>query len=46
VSEAKTLGELRKSGVPVLPVREEMRKNLVRHLEKGQRILPGIVGYD
>jgi len=46
VSEAKTVGELKKSGVSVLPVREEMRKNLVRHLENGQRILPGIIGYD
>ena len=46
MSEAKTLGELKKGGVSVLPVREEMRKNLVRHLESGQRILPGIVGYD
>jgi magnesium chelatase subunit I len=46
VTEAKTLGELKKSGVAVLTVREEMRKNLVRHLESGQRILPGIVGYD
>ena len=46
MSEAKTVGELKKSGVSVLPVREEMRKNLVRHLENGQRILPGIIGYD
>ena len=46
MSEAKTLGELKKSGVAVLTVRDEMRKNLVRHLESGERILPGIVGYD
>ena len=46
MSEAKTLGELKKSGVPVLSVRDEMRKNLVRYLESGNRILPGIVGYD
>jgi len=46
VSEAKTLGELKKSGVAVLSVRDEMRKNLVRHLESGERILPGIIGYD
>jgi len=46
VSEAKTLGELKKNGIAVLSVRDEMRKNLVRHLESGQRILPGIVGYD
>ena len=46
MNEAKTLGELKKSGVPVLSVRDEMRKNLVQHLETGTRILPGIVGYD
>ena len=46
MSEAKTLGEMKKSGVPVLSVRDEMRKNLVRHLESGERILPGIVGYE
>jgi magnesium chelatase subunit I len=42
----KTLGDLKKSGIPVLAVREEMRKNLVHCLESGKRILPGIVGYD
>ncbi len=46
MSEAKTLGDLKKGGIEVLSVRDEMRKNLVRHLESGQRILPGIVGYD
>ena len=46
MNEAKTLGELKKSGVAVLSVREEMRKNLVRYLEAGTRILPGIVGYN
>lgn len=46
MSEAKTLGDLRKNNIAVLSVRDEMRKNLVRCLESGQRILPGIVGYD
>ena len=46
MNDAKTIGELKKSGVAVLPVREEMRKNLVHCLETGKRILPGIVGYD
>jgi len=46
VSEAKTLGELKKNGIKVLSVRDEMRKNLVRHIESGERILPGIIGYD
>lgn len=46
MNEARTLGELKKSGQPVLTVREEMRKNLVACLQTGRRILPGIVGYD
>ena len=46
MKEAKTLGELKKSGYKALTAREEMRKNLVHCLETGNRILPGIVGYD
>ncbi len=46
MSEPKTLGELKKSGIAVLSVREEMRKNLVHCLEGAKRILPGIIGYD
>ncbi len=46
MKEAKTLGEIKKSGYSALTVREEMRKNLVHCLETGNRILPGIVGYD
>jgi len=30
----------------VLPVREEMRKNLLARLGRGERILPGIIGFD
>src|SRR5213078_1044212 len=39
-------GELRAAGYRVLPVREEMRKNLLARLGRGERILPGIIGYD
>ena len=46
MKETKTLGELKKSGYKALTAREEMRKNLVHCLETGNRILPGIVGYD
>jgi len=46
VKELKTLGELKKSGHPVLSVREEMRKNLMQYHQSGSRILPGIIGYD
>ena len=41
-----TLGELRASGFQVLPVREEMRRNLLGLLGRAERMLPGIVGYD
>ncbi len=43
---AKTVGGLRKSGVPILTVHEELRKNMVQRLELGERILPGIIGFD
>ncbi len=42
----KTIGELRKNNIPILSVHEELRKNLIQHLETGERILPGIIGYD
>ena len=42
----KTFGELKRSGFKVPSVREEMRRNLVKFLQSGERILPGIVGYD
>ena len=41
-----TLGALKKSGYRVLPVREELRRNLISRLEKGTPVFPGIVGYD
>ena len=43
---AATLGALRESGYEALPVREEMRKNLIARLREGEDIFPGIVGYD
>jgi len=42
----RTLGELRASGYRVLPVREEMRNNLLARLAGAERMLPGIIGYD
>jgi magnesium chelatase subunit I len=42
----RTLGELKASGYRVRPVREEMRRNLLARLERHERILPGIIGYD
>ncbi len=43
---ARTLGELKKSGCEVVPVKEEMRRNAIRLLKSGARMFPGIVGYD
>lgn len=42
----RTLGELDASGYQVVPVREEMRRNLVAILQRGERLLPGIIGFD
>ena len=43
---AGTLGELKRNGYQALPVREEMRRNLLAKLARGERILPGIIGFD
>ena len=44
----RTLGELRQSGIvgrgPT--VKEEMRKNLIRKLGAGEKLFPGVLGYD
>jgi magnesium chelatase subunit I len=42
----KTLGDLKQSGIAVLAVREELRKNLIDQFARGEKILPGIIGYD
>ncbi len=42
----RTVGELRNSGYEVLPVKEELRRNLIAKLRTGERLFPGIVGYD
>jgi magnesium chelatase subunit I len=45
-SRPRTLGELRAAGITVRPVREEMRQNLLAMLARGERMLPGIVGFE
>jgi len=44
--KTSTLGELKQNNYRVLPVRVEMRNNLLARLRAKQRILPGIIGYD
>jgi len=41
----RTLAQLRQSEYRVLPVKEEMRKNLIRKIKGGEELFPGIVGY-
>jgi magnesium chelatase subunit I len=43
---AKTLGELKESNYRITSVKDEMRRNLIGKLRAGERLFPGIVGYD
>ena len=42
----RTVGELKASGYQPRTVKEEMRTNLVRKLRDGDRLFPGVQGYD
>ncbi len=42
----RTLGELRDSGYRCETVRQEMRRNLRRKLRDGERLFPGVLGYE
>jgi magnesium chelatase subunit I len=42
----QTLGELRASGYKVLSVKEELRKNLIEKIRRGEELFPGIIGYE
>ncbi|HYH85616.1 MAG TPA: hypothetical protein VEX60_09035 [Pyrinomonadaceae bacterium] len=46
MSLPKTLGELKAQGYRVRPVKDEMRANLLDKLRRGERLFPGVVGYD
>src|ERR1041384_8366264 len=42
----KTLGELKQSGYETVSVKDELRLNLIQKLSAGEKLFPGIVGYD
>jgi magnesium chelatase subunit I len=47
--EPRTLGELKRApreGGFCLPVKEEMRRNLLRKLAAGETLFPGVLGYE
>jgi magnesium chelatase subunit I len=45
-SRPTTLGELKESGYRVLPIREELRKNLIARLRAGEPVFDNIFGYE
>ena len=46
MSKPSTVGELRESGYEVLPIKAEVRRNLIRKLESGEKLFDGILGYE
>ena len=42
----EVLGELKASGYRSISVKDELRANLIKKIRAGQRLFPGIVGYD
>ncbi len=44
--KAKTIGELKASGYQSVPIKEEMRRNLLAMIKKKKKIFPGIIGFD
>src|SRR6202521_5874483 len=46
MEQAKTLGDLRSSGHKSVSVKDELRANLIKKLRAGEKLFPGIVGYD
>ena len=45
-SRPDTIGELRDSGYRVIPVREELRKNLIAKMRAEEIVFPGIIGFE
>ncbi|HUL43983.1 MAG TPA: magnesium chelatase [Bacteroidota bacterium] len=41
-----TIGALRSSGYKVLPVKDEVRKNLVEKIRRRERLFPSIIGFE
>ncbi|SHK31868.1 AAA family ATPase [Rhodothermus profundi] len=46
LTELKTLGDLKEAGYQPLSVKDELRKNLIAKLRRGEEIFPGIIGYE
>jgi magnesium chelatase subunit I len=46
MERAATIGELRRSGYRVMPVKEEIRNNLIKKLARREELFPRIIGYE
>ena len=46
MQQARTLGELKARGYVSRPVKDELRANLINKLRAGDRLFPGILGYE
>jgi magnesium chelatase subunit I len=46
ILKCRTIGEMERAGYRTVPVRIEMRNNLLRLLRNKEKVLPGIIGYD
>src|SRR5687767_874583 len=46
MERARTVGELKANGYRSVSVKDELRANLIGKLKRGERLFPGIVGYD
>ena len=44
--QAHTIEQLRKSGYQVLPIREELRNNLIAKIRAEELLFPGIIGFE
>ncbi|MGI9324361.1 MAG: sigma 54-interacting transcriptional regulator [Pseudomonadales bacterium] len=44
--QSTTLGELKQTGSQPLPIKAELRKNLIERLRSGEPLFPGVQGYD
>lgn len=44
--QAKTIGQLKKTGYKPRTIKEEIRANLIKKLQSGETTFPGIIGYE
>jgi magnesium chelatase subunit I len=46
MNQPQTISELQQSGCQTVSVKDELRRNLIEKMKKGDELFPGIIGYD